>query len=171
MATAEHHAWVACPDCGLVQRLPPVGRGHIAECRRCERLLAGAATGRVEAPLALALAALLLLIPATVEPLLSVASHGAARTCWLASGITGLWHEGFMALAVIVGAFCLAFPYIYLVALIAVLVTLRLDGRARLGPTFRWIMRLRPWMMLEIFLVGCFVAYSRLRLVEIGRAS
>src|SRR5581483_12196721 len=32
-------------------------------------------------------------------------------------------------------------------------------------PAFRWIMRLRPWMMLEIFLVGCFVAYSRLRLV------
>jgi len=165
MATAEHHAWVACPDCGLVQRLPPVGRGHIAECRRCERVLAGAATGRVDAPLALALAALLLLIPATVEPLLSVASHGAARTCWLSSGIAGLWHEGFAALAVIVGAFCLAFPYIYLLALIAVLTTLRLGGRARMGPTFRWIMRLRPWMMLEIFLVGCFVAYSRLRLV------
>jgi paraquat-inducible protein A len=165
MATAEHHAWVACPDCGLVQRLPPVGRGHIAECRRCERVLAGAATGRVDAPLALALAALLLLIPATVEPLLSVASHGAARTCWLSSGIAGLWHEGFAALAVIVGAFCLAFPYIYLLALIAVLTTLRLGGRARMGPAFRWIMRLRPWMMLEIFLVGCFVAYSRLRLV------
>ncbi|MGH8181670.1 MAG: paraquat-inducible protein A [Steroidobacteraceae bacterium] len=165
MATAERQVSVACPDCGLVQRLPALGRGHIAECRRCGRVLAGAATGRVDAPLALALAALLLLIPATVEPLLSVASHGAARTSWLASGITGLWHEGFAALAVIVGAFCLAFPYIYLIALVAVLVTLRLDGRARLGPTFRWIMRLRPWTMLEIFLVGCFVAYSRLRLV------
>ena len=148
-----------------MQRLPVLGRGHSAECRRCERLLAGAATGRVDAPLALALAALLLLIPATVQPLLSVASHGAARTCWLSSGIVGLWHEGFAALAVIVGAFCLGLPYIYLIALVAVLATLRLGGRARLGPTFRWIMRLRPWMMLEIFLVGCFVAYSRLRLV------
>jgi paraquat-inducible protein A len=165
MATTERQVRVACPDCALVQRLPVLKRGHLAECRRCGRLLAGAATGRVDAPLALALAALLLLIPATVEPLLSVASHGAARTCWLSSGIAGLWHEGFAVLAVIVGAFCLAFPYIYLVALVAVLVTLRLGGRARLGPTFRWIMWLRPWMMLEIFLVGCFVAYSRLRLV------
>jgi paraquat-inducible protein A len=156
---------VACPDCGLVQRLPVLPRRHIAECRRCARLLAGPATGRVEAPLALALAALLLLVPATLEPLLSVASHGAARTCWLASGITGLWSEGYMALAVVVGAFCLAFPYIYLVALIAVLAALRLGACAHLGPAFRWLMRLRPWMMLEIFLVGCFVAYSRLRLV------
>jgi len=165
MATAERQVRVACPDCGLVQRLPLLRRGQIAECRRCERLLAGAATGRVDAPLALALAALFLLIPATVEPLLSVASHGAARTCWLSSGIAGLWHEGFAALAVIVGAFCLAFPYVYLIALILVLAALRLGARAHLGPTFRWIMRLRPWMMLEIFLVGCFVAYSRLRLV------
>ena len=149
----------------MVQRLPVVGRRRIAECRRCARLLAGPATGRIEAPLALALAALLLLIPATMEPLLSVASHGAARTCWLSTGIAGLWHEGFESLAVIVGAFCLAFPYIYVAALIAVLAALRLRARTYLGSAFRWILRVRPWMMLEIFLVGCFVAYSRLRLV------
>lgn len=165
MVIAERQARVACPDCGLVQRLPLVGRRHIAECRRCSRLLSGPATGRVDAPLALTLAALLLLVPATVEPLLSVASHGAARTCWLWSGITGLWSEGFVFLAVSVGAFCVAFPYIYLAALIAVLAALRLPRRAHLGPVFRWIMLVRPWMMLEIFLVGCFVAYSRLRLV------
>ena len=165
MVTAERQARVACPDCGLVQRLPVVRRRHIAECRRCGRLLAGPATGRVDAPLALALAALLLLLPASIEPLLSVASHGAARICWLSSGITGLWGGGFAPLAVIVGAFCLAFPYLYLLSLIAVLAALRLGARAHLGPAFRWIMRLRPWMMLEIFLVGCFVAYSRLRLV------
>ena len=148
-----------------MQRLPAVRRPHIAECRRCARLLAGPAAGRVDAPLALALAALMLLIPATAAPLLSVISHGAARVCWLSTGIAGLWREGFAPLAVIVGAFCLAFPYVYLAALIAVLAALRLGARALLGAAFRWIMRLRPWMMLEIFLVGCFVAYSRLRLV------
>src|SRR5512146_77026 len=142
MATAECQARVACPDCGLVQRLPALHRRHIAECRRCARLLAGPATGRVDAPLALALAALLLLVPGTIEPLLSVASHGAVRTCWLWSGIVGLWREGFPALAVIVGAFCLALPYIYLAALTAVLAALRLGSRAYLGPVFRWIMRL-----------------------------
>ncbi|MGA9369883.1 MAG: hypothetical protein WBV35_20655, partial [Steroidobacteraceae bacterium] len=75
MTTAENEARVACPDCGLVQRLPALTGWHFAECRRCARLLAGPAMGRVDAPLALALAALLLLIPATIEPLLRVASH------------------------------------------------------------------------------------------------
>ncbi len=165
MTTAENQARVACPDCGLVQRLPALTGGSLAECRRCARLLAGPAMGRLDAPLALALGALLLLIPATVEPLLSVASHGAARTCWLTSGIVGLWQQGFASLAVVVGAFAVVFPYLYLAALITVLAALRLRARAHLGPVFRWLMRLRPWMMLEIFLVGCFVAYSRLRLV------
>src|SRR6185437_15483661 len=165
MAIAERQARVACPDCGLVQRLPTVARRHIAECRRCSRLLAGPATGRVDAPLTLALSALLLLIPATVEPLLTVASHGAARTCWLWSGIAGLWREGFEPLATIVAAFSLTFPYLYLAALIGVLASLRRRPGAYTGSTFRWVLRLRPWMMLEIFLVGCFVAYSRLRLV------
>jgi paraquat-inducible protein A len=155
---------VACPDCGLVQRLPRVRRRHIAECRRCARVLAGPAGGRIDAPLALALAALLLLVPATIDPLLRVAAHGAARTCWLWSGIGGLWQEGFRGLAVIVAAFSLALPYLYLSALIAVLAALRLGVRRHLGPPFRWIVRARAWMMLEIFLVGCFVAYSRLRL-------
>jgi len=165
MAIAERQARVACPDCGLVQRLPTVARRHIAECRRCSRLLAGPATGRVDAPLTLALSALLLLIPATVEPLLTVASHGAARTCWLWSGIAGLWREGFEPLATIVAAFSLTFPYLYLAALIGVLASLRRRPGAYTGSTFRWVLRLRPWMMLEIFLVGCFVAYSRLHLV------
>jgi paraquat-inducible protein A len=164
MATAESQARVACPDCGLVQRLPRVRRRHIAECRRCARVLAGPAGGRIDAPLALALAALLLLVPATIDPLLRVAAHGAARTCWLWSGIGGLWHEGFRGLALIVAAFSLALPYLYLSALIAVLAALRLGARRHLGPAFRWIVRARAWMMLEIFLVGCFVAYSRLRI-------
>lgn len=121
--------------------------------------------GRVDAPLALAVTALLLLVPATAEPLLTVISHGAARVCWLASGIAGLWREGFVSLAGVVGAFSLALPYLYLLSLITVLAAMRCGARGHLGTPFRWVMRLRPWMMLEIFLIGCFVAYSRLRLV------
>lgn len=165
MAIAERQVRVACPDCGLVQRLPALRRRQIAECRRCARLLAGPAAGRIEAPLALALATLLLLIPATAAPLLVVASHGAARTSWLWSGIIGLWRQGFAPLALVVAAFSLALPYVWLAALIGVLGSLRLGARARVGQAFRWVMLLRPWMMLEIFLVGCFVAYSRLHLV------
>src|SRR5277367_3350452 len=61
--TAER---VACPDCGLMQVLPVLGRRQTAMCRRCDGTLAGPATGRVERPLALASAALLLLLASIV---------------------------------------------------------------------------------------------------------
>ncbi|MGH8297878.1 MAG: paraquat-inducible protein A [Steroidobacteraceae bacterium] len=119
----------------------------------------------MDAPLALAVGALLLLVPATVAPLLRVVSYGAVRTSWLASGIGGLWVQGFPSLAAVTAAFSVAFPYLYLVLLIGVLWSLRLGGGVYLGGVFRWLVRLRPWMMLEIFLVACYVAYSRLRMV------
>jgi paraquat-inducible protein A len=119
----------------------------------------------VDAPLALASSALLLLVPATIAPLMSVVSYGAVRVGWIPSGIVQLWVQGFPSLAAIVAAFAVVFPYVYLLSLIGVLVALRLGGGAYLGRIFRWVVGLRPWMMLEIFLVACYVAYSRLRMV------
>ena len=67
---------IACPDCGLMQLLPSPAPGQKAECARCLKVLAGSATGRIGAPLALAISALLLLVPATIAPLMVV--DGAA---------------------------------------------------------------------------------------------
>ena len=56
----------------------PPARGQKAECARCCKVLAGSATGRIGAPLALASAALVLLVPATVAPLMLVSTYGAS---------------------------------------------------------------------------------------------
>jgi paraquat-inducible protein A len=172
---------VACPDCGLVQLAPPARRPCVTECSRCGCVLAGPATGRVDAPLALAIAALLLLLPALSAPLLTVSTFGAVRSSSLPSAASGMWSDGYQSLAVLVAAFSVALPAAFLGLLIWVLGHLhfarerssprRVSGRAALGPAFRWVQRLRPWVMIEVFLVGCFVAYSRIKVistVEVG---
>src|SRR5262245_44846343 len=90
--SAEH---TACPDCGLLQRLPSLSRPAVVECTRCGHVLASRTTGRVELPLALALCALLLLVPAVAAPLMSVSTLGAARESWLSTGAHILGAEGF----------------------------------------------------------------------------
>ena len=162
---------VACPDCGLMQLLPIVGNKQMAVCRRCEGILAGPARGRVEAPLALAASALVLLIAAVVWPLMTVSSLGAQRQSWLETCVSALWNQGFLSLAVLVAVFTVVLPCIYLSALVWILATLRFDFGGPLGGLFRWVQHLRPWMMIEVYLVGCFVAYSRIKVVstiEIG---
>jgi paraquat-inducible protein A len=134
-------------------------------------MLAGPATGRVTAPLALTFAALLLLLPALIWPLGTVASLGAQRQTWLETGVSALWNGGFPSLATLVGLFSVALPYVYLGLLTWVLGSLRFGLGGPLGTLFRWVKYVRPWMMIEVYLVGCFVAYSRIKVVasiEIG---
>ena len=154
-----------------MQMLPVLGRGQTAMCRRCDSTLAGPATGRVDAPLALAGAALVLLLAALVWPLMTVSSLGAARESWLHTCVSALWDQGFLSLAALVAAFTVALPCIYLGLLLWVLIALRFNLGGPLGRLFRWVQHLRPWMMIEVYLVGCFVAYSRIKVVstiEIG---
>ena len=154
-----------------MQVLPVLGRKQTAMCRRCDSTLAGPATGRVESPLALAGGALLLLLAAIAWPLMTVSSLGAARQSWLHTCVSALWDQGFFSLASLVAAFTVALPCAYLLMLIWVLLALRFDFGGPLGSLFRWVQHLRPWMMIEVYLVGCFVAYSRIKVVatiEIG---
>jgi paraquat-inducible protein A len=162
-SAVEH---LACPDCGLLQVLPPARKGFVTECSRCQRVLAGSATGRIDAPLALVCAALLLLIPAVVWPLMSVSIVGAVRKSWLPSSASAMWEDGFASLGALVGLFSMAIPAAYMGLLVWVLGSLHFGYDRRLGPAFRWAQHLRPWVMIEVFLVGCFVAYSRIRVIS-----
>jgi paraquat-inducible protein A len=148
-----------------MQVLPILSRRQAAVCRRCDATLAGPATGRVEAPLALTVAALLLLLPAFIWPLMTVSSLGAQRQSWLHTCVTALWRGGFPSLATLVGVFSVALPCLYLGLLTWVLGALRFGLAGPLGRLFRWVKYLRPWMMIEVYLVGCFVAYSRIKVV------
>ena len=154
-----------------MQLLPVVAGKQTVVCRRCDSTLAGPATGRIESPLALSASALLLLLAAIVWPLMTVSSLGAQRQSWLETCVSALWGQGFLSLATLVATFTVVLPCIYLSVLVWILLALRLDFGGPLGPMFRWVQHLRPWMMIEVYLVGCFVAYSRIKVVstiEIG---
>src|SRR6201986_2552064 len=157
---------IACPDCGLMQLLPSPAPGQKAECARCLKVLAGSATGRIGAPLALAISALLLLVPATIAPLMVVTTYGADREAWLPSTAAAMWNDGFASLGLLIGVFGIALPYVYLGLLIYVLGSLHWRIGTPVGSAFRWSKHLRPWVMVEVFLVGSFVSYSRIKTVS-----
>ncbi len=156
---------IGCADCGLVQLLPPVPADAIAECVRCKRGFAPPARGSIDSALALTLAALLLLLPATLLPLMRVTSFGVQRLNWLPTGVEALWNDGFGTLSAVVFVFSIAIPFAYLGLMICVLGGIRMRADAPLGKLFRWTAALRPWVMLEVYLVGCCVAYTRLESV------
>jgi len=149
-----------------MQVLPALIGRQTAVCRRCDGTLASPARGRVDAPLALAAGALVLLVPAVIWPLMTVSSLGAQRQSWLETCVSALWDQGFTSLAALVAAFSIILPFVYLTALVSVLAVLRFQLGIPIGGLFRWVRALRPWMMIEVYLVGGFVAYSRIKVVS-----
>jgi paraquat-inducible protein A len=156
---------IGCPDCGLVQQLPAADPRHVLECVRCGCSLAGPAGANIDVPLAFSAAALALLVPAVLAPLMSLISFGVERRDWLPTGVQVLWNEGFGTLGTVVFLFSVAIPFAYLGLIVCVLSAIRLGIRAPLGKLLRWAVELRPWAMTEVYLVGCCVAYTRLEAI------
>jgi len=156
---------VGCTDCGLVQTLPPASAGSVVECARCGHGLARAVAGGINTSLAFSAAALLLLLPSALSPLMNLISFGIQRRNWLPTGVEVLWSEGFAPLASVVFLFSIAIPFIYLGLMVWVLGAIRFGIAAPLGKLFRWSGELRPWAMIEVYLVGCCVAYTRLQAI------
>jgi len=116
----------------------------------------------VTAGLACALAVLLLLFPANLLPLMTVSVLGMSREGEIFSGVISLWDGQWVLVAILVAAFVVVLPFVRFGLLALVLAHIRL-GRSRpwLGQAFRWSLRLDPWAMPDVFLIGFAIGYSR----------
>jgi paraquat-inducible protein A len=163
---------VACPDCGLAQRLARPQRHEIAICARCRAVLDASGSPDLRIPLALAITGLFLAAIANLTPLLTVRLAGIVQPSLLVTGPIALGEDGLGPLGVLVGALSILIPLLWLASVVYVLLSLVL-GRppAALASGFKLVERLRPLAMVDVYLLGGFVAFTRLRslaVVEIG---
>ncbi len=124
--------------------------------------------------LALNLAGVCLFGIASSATLLSVSKFGIHHRADLLTGPEGLEAHGLWELSVIVVFTTILAPALKLGSMSYVLLGLRGPSPARhLRRVFAWIERLRPWSMVEVYLLGVFVAYVRLSAIvqiEVGVA-
>lgn len=163
-----------CPDCGLLQVVPALQPQTRAVCIRCDAVLRHTAKDPFGLPLALYVTALILIMIGGAMTLLTVSNAGRERSATLFTGPIGLEQEGLWALAIIVLVTTFGAPLARVTSMITVLVGLRLKKPPPFIRTlFAWEQRLRPWAMIEVYLLGVFVAYVRLTALvhlEVGTA-
>jgi paraquat-inducible protein A len=141
---------LACRDCGQLHRAASAFvPGHRLACVRCGRGLSRFPPFGLDAPLALATTGLILLLLANFYPIFLVSLEGRGGQDLLISGPLRLAEYGgpFAGLAMIV------------------LAGLRWGApalRPRLAPLWKTALLLYPWSMLDVYLLGAYVAYSRL---------
>jgi paraquat-inducible protein A len=153
----------ACPDCAKAQRLPALRPGMIAACIRCGALLRRTTPASLEVALALGLSSAVLLALGSMLVLATVDEAGQTRIADLLSGPAALAQNGLWELSALVAFTTIAAPVLCLGLLLYTLIGLRLRTvPPGLRTAYAWRVRLRPWSMIEVFLVGYFVAYSKL---------
>jgi paraquat-inducible protein A len=78
---------MACHDCDLLQRIPPVPEGSAAFCRRCGTVLVQNKPKSFQRPLALLLAGVILFVMFNAFPFLTFKKEGLEHRTHVVTGI------------------------------------------------------------------------------------
>jgi len=167
--------WRECRDCGLFQRLPEVPDGEAAICTRCDSVLRRVATESVLFARICAIAAAVLFVLALSLPLVELRILDRSGTSTIFSGPAALRDHGLVLLAAAVFVTLVLMPAAKLAVELVALFGAWAARPARWLPwLFGWLDHISPWAMVEVFLLGAIVAYSRLKAlahVEVGLSS
>ena len=167
---------LACEDCDALHRrssvdgvgkvdagsdIVPSGRHY--ECRRCGATLGLARHATFDLPLSLAMAGLVVLAIAHLNPILAIDIQGQARSTTLWEAAWTLYDEGAWFMCGLVLFTTLLNPLIEIGAVCYVLLPLR---SRQLAPGFDVVLRamqaVKPWVMVEVFMLGVLVAFVKL---------
>jgi paraquat-inducible protein A len=155
--------WQECPDCGLLQQLPPPKPSHIRICSRCRRSFGDGVHHDAPAR-ALALTALLLFLLANLYPFMGLQFSGRASSIHLGSGVESVAdHHGLAPIALFVLAVSILAPLARMAALGLVLFGLRRgEDPIHLANLLHFADRVRPWAMLDVVLIGALITLTKI---------
>jgi paraquat-inducible protein A len=154
---------VACGECDLLQREPPLAKGALARCARCEGELFRSCPGCLDTTLALLLAAAVLYIFANAYPLIGLDARGIRTSAHLWDTAASLYARDMPSVATLVLVTVIVAPALHLGAMLYMLIPLRLGVVPQgLHVAYRAAMLAQPWGMLEVFLLGSIVSLVKL---------
>ena len=154
---------IACHECDLLQReiiLPP---GGVACCRRCGGVLYRSKPDSLDRTLALTLGAAVLFILANMFPVVGLDAQGTRISTTLFGTVRTLHDQNMTSVALLVFTTTILMPALDIGAMLYMLLPLRL-GMVPKGLTamYRLVHAVRPWGMVEVFMLGTLVALAKL---------
>ena len=154
-----------CPYCGLVQRLPQAVRGQTIRCGRCGGWIRSVRADPVRTAFACAIASAALYVVSLFAPMMTLDVIGRTNTVSLLSGplALGSADTALGAIGILVGFTTVMVPGLVIASdLVLFTGVLRTPIPAFVPVLLRFRQRFRPWAMTEVYMLGIFVAYSKL---------
>ena len=153
----------ACPHCDALHRRPPLRRGEKALCVRCGSVLVRRHRMAPDHVLALVVAAVIVFAIANAFPIVDLRIQGLHSGTTLFGAVAALWSDGRQPMAMLVFATTQALPLLDLCCMLALLLVASRPRRpVWFGPLLRFVQELRPWGMVEVFMLGVVVSLIKL---------
>lgn len=154
---------IACHECDLVHDIPPMPAKTAARCVRCGAILFRAKPDSINRTLAWTLAGLILYVVAVTFPFLAMKSGAIVQETALLTGVRQLYQQKETTLAILVFMTCILVPLIQMGGLLYVFTSLKMNLRAKYAiPVFRLFQHVKPWSMMEIYMLGILIAMVKL---------
>ena len=154
---------VVCPGCDAIYGRTPLQPCDVARCPRCGTELDRHPGSQHQRILPLTVASLIMFAIANLFPIVEIELRGLRSQTTLAGAVVVLSAEGMSPVALLVLATTILFPLLQLCILFYLLVPMARERRpAGFGILVRVLQTLRPWGMIEVFLLGVLVAIVKL---------
>ena len=154
---------IACHECDLIHNIPPMPSRAAACCVRCGSVLFRAQANSIDRTLAWTVAGLVLYVVAVSFPFLAMKNGPIRNETGLLTGIRLLFEQGIIPLATLVLLTCVLIPLLQMLGLLYVFIPLKLDIRVKYAvPVFRLFKHIKPWSMMEIYMLGILVSIVKL---------
>lgn len=154
---------LACPDCDLLVQARTPRLGQQLSCPLCGCELLRPAPRSLQWPLAFAATAALLLVLANAFPILELDLRGRHSQATLWDTVRLMQADGLTGVALLLFVTLIAVPALEVAAVLYLLAPLA-AGRVPPGVAVvsRLVARIRPWGMVEVFMLGALVSAVKL---------
>jgi paraquat-inducible protein A len=154
---------IACHECDVLQRETSCPSGGTARCIRCDAMLYRSPSDGLNRSLAFSFGAALLFFLANVYPLATLDAKGAISSATLFESALALYDQNKPLVASLVLVTTILVPAANIVGMIYLLLPLRFCRKPRgASMIFRLIYAMRPWAMIEVFMLGALVTIVKL---------
>ena len=154
---------LACHECDLLNRETPIPYGAKAYCRRCGAVLYRRTRDSLDRTLAFTLGAAILTVVANLFQIVELDVQGHHTSTTLFGSVRTLYNDGMGSVAALVFATTILMPVLNIGAMLYMLVPLKFGWLSRQLPAmFRLFQAVRPWGMVEVFMLGTLVSLAKL---------
>lgn len=161
--TTVHPGLAICEHCDTVHQRLPLAPGEAADCQVCGATLYRRSKLDLDAMLALTVAALIVFVVANAAPIVTMESGGVTTRGWLLSIVEMTWASGVGTVAAIAAGTVFLFPLAQITLYFYVLLAChRQQPAPQFARAMHWLRALRPWSMVEVFLIGILVSIIKM---------